>query len=164
MFYLASGYEDRVGEVFESRVTRLNAWKGARVQRMHVRARMGAGAEHWNARACALGCLALERAHGRGSGARAWARTGVWRAGAQLYAQACARACSDRQREQLTLKPVMQMWSQRCPRRSKLDFSDCFLSCLGAPEIPVIFICRDLISKDLKSVSETFKALLGRSR
>ncbi|PKI71781.1 hypothetical protein CRG98_007797 [Punica granatum] len=40
--YLASGYEERVGEVFESRVTRLNAWKGARVQRMHVQARMGA--------------------------------------------------------------------------------------------------------------------------
>ncbi|OWM65553.1 hypothetical protein CDL15_Pgr023823 [Punica granatum] len=39
MFYLASGYEERVGEVFESRETRLNAWKGARVQRMHVRAR-----------------------------------------------------------------------------------------------------------------------------
>ncbi|PKI53183.1 hypothetical protein CRG98_026424 [Punica granatum] len=41
VIYLASGYEERVGEVFESRVTRLNAWKGARVQRMHVRARMG---------------------------------------------------------------------------------------------------------------------------
>ncbi|OWM74320.1 hypothetical protein CDL15_Pgr013224 [Punica granatum] len=34
MFYLASGYEERVGRVFESRVTRLNAWKGARVQRI----------------------------------------------------------------------------------------------------------------------------------
>ncbi|OWM66619.1 hypothetical protein CDL15_Pgr005056 [Punica granatum] len=42
MFYLASGCKERVGEVFESRVTRLNAWKGAREQRMHVRARMGA--------------------------------------------------------------------------------------------------------------------------
>ncbi|PKI59449.1 hypothetical protein CRG98_020208 [Punica granatum] len=60
MFYLASGYEERVREVFESRVTRLNAWKGARVQRMHVWARMGAGA--------------------RGRSARACARTGVWHA------------------------------------------------------------------------------------
>ncbi|PKI71837.1 hypothetical protein CRG98_007776 [Punica granatum] len=37
VIYLASGYEERVGEVFESRVTRLNAWKGARVQRKQVR-------------------------------------------------------------------------------------------------------------------------------
>ncbi|PKI41860.1 hypothetical protein CRG98_037730 [Punica granatum] len=42
MFYLALGCEERVGKEFESRVTRLNAWKGAQVQRMHVRARMGA--------------------------------------------------------------------------------------------------------------------------
>ncbi|PKI58477.1 hypothetical protein CRG98_021130, partial [Punica granatum] len=36
VIYLASGYEERVGEVFESRVTRLNAWKSAWVQGMHV--------------------------------------------------------------------------------------------------------------------------------
>ncbi|PKI34769.1 hypothetical protein CRG98_044836 [Punica granatum] len=55
MFYLASGYEERVGEVFESRETRLNAWKCARVQRMHVRARIGARehAGRASARACA---------------------------------------------------------------------------------------------------------------
>ncbi|PKI38932.1 hypothetical protein CRG98_040704 [Punica granatum] len=41
MLYLASGYEERVGELFESRMTWLNAWKGAPVQRMHVRAKMG---------------------------------------------------------------------------------------------------------------------------
>ncbi|PKI70880.1 hypothetical protein CRG98_008771 [Punica granatum] len=33
MLYQASRYEERVGEVFESRVTRLNVWKDARVQR-----------------------------------------------------------------------------------------------------------------------------------
>ncbi|PKI56844.1 hypothetical protein CRG98_022802 [Punica granatum] len=65
---------------------------------------------------------------------------------------------------ELTLKPVMQMWSQSRPRRLKLDFSYCFLSCLGAPEIIVISICRDRTSADLKCTSETFKALLGRSR
>ncbi|PKI73428.1 hypothetical protein CRG98_006198 [Punica granatum] len=37
VIYLVSGYEERVGEVFESQVTRLNAWKDARVQRMHIR-------------------------------------------------------------------------------------------------------------------------------
>ncbi|PKI69598.1 hypothetical protein CRG98_010011 [Punica granatum] len=69
-----------------------------------------------------------------------------------------------RQREQLSLKPIMQTWSRRCPRRSKLDFSDCFLSFLGTPEITMISVCRDWISKDLKSVHETSKALLGRFR
>ncbi|PKI37510.1 hypothetical protein CRG98_042108 [Punica granatum] len=34
MLYHASRYEERVGEVFESRVTWLNAWKGAQEQRM----------------------------------------------------------------------------------------------------------------------------------
>ncbi|PKI60793.1 hypothetical protein CRG98_018782 [Punica granatum] len=62
VIYLASGYEERVREVFESRVTRLNAWKSARVQ----------GACGWSARetgrragmqACALAC-ASERARG----------------------------------------------------------------------------------------------------
>ncbi|PKI60794.1 hypothetical protein CRG98_018783 [Punica granatum] len=72
-------------------------------------------------------------------------------------------ACS-RQREQLTLKSVMQTWSRRCLRRPKLDFSDYFLSCLGAREITVISVCRDQASKDLKSVSETSKIQLGRSR
>ncbi|OWM72784.1 hypothetical protein CDL15_Pgr024836 [Punica granatum] len=43
MLYLASGYKKRVGEVFESRVTRLNAWKGARVQRMHDWQRWASG-------------------------------------------------------------------------------------------------------------------------
>ncbi|PKI73037.1 hypothetical protein CRG98_006532 [Punica granatum] len=41
VIYLTSRYEERVGEVFKSRGTRLNAWKGARVQRIHVWARMG---------------------------------------------------------------------------------------------------------------------------
>ncbi|PKI60736.1 hypothetical protein CRG98_018856 [Punica granatum] len=59
MLYLASGYEVRVVEVFESRVTRLNAWKSARVQRMHVQARMRAGGA---------------RAHGRARGRAACAR------------------------------------------------------------------------------------------
>ncbi|PKI70258.1 hypothetical protein CRG98_009335 [Punica granatum] len=54
--------------------------------------------------------------------------------------------------------------SRRCSRRSKLDFLDCFLSCLGAPEITVISVCRDWISKNLKIVPETSKALLERSR
>ncbi|OWM87869.1 hypothetical protein CDL15_Pgr008315 [Punica granatum] len=43
MFYLASGYEERVREESEGRVTRLNAWKGARVQRMHVRQGLALG-------------------------------------------------------------------------------------------------------------------------
>ncbi|PKI36780.1 hypothetical protein CRG98_042826 [Punica granatum] len=43
VIYLALGYEERVGEVFESQVTQLNTWKGARVQRMHARVRMGIG-------------------------------------------------------------------------------------------------------------------------
>ncbi|PKI38854.1 hypothetical protein CRG98_040754 [Punica granatum] len=58
MFYLASGYEERVGEVFESPVTRLNAWKRARVLRMHVRARKAARKDVWRAgraRWCAIG-------------------------------------------------------------------------------------------------------------
>ncbi|OWM87876.1 hypothetical protein CDL15_Pgr008322 [Punica granatum] len=43
MFYLASGYEERVGEVFESRVTQLNAWKDVQVQGQHVRASLAHG-------------------------------------------------------------------------------------------------------------------------
>ncbi|PKI72249.1 hypothetical protein CRG98_007323 [Punica granatum] len=80
MFYLASGYEVRVGEVFESRETRLNAWKGARVQRMHVRARMGArGArEHvglargW--RTCARACTQLAYVRDSARGGQTCAR------------------------------------------------------------------------------------------
>ncbi|PKI73124.1 hypothetical protein CRG98_006466 [Punica granatum] len=65
VIYLVSGYEERVGEVFESRVTRLNAWKGARVQGMHVRVRMGARED-------------VRRASKRGSARRACAS---WRFG-----------------------------------------------------------------------------------
>ncbi|OWM84585.1 hypothetical protein CDL15_Pgr014155 [Punica granatum] len=43
MFYLASGYEERVGEVFESRVTQLNAWKDIRVKGQHVPASLASG-------------------------------------------------------------------------------------------------------------------------
>ncbi|OWM77800.1 hypothetical protein CDL15_Pgr017499 [Punica granatum] len=76
MFYLASGYEERVEEVFESRVTWLNAWNGAQVQRMHARARMGTGAR------------------GRSAGAREHARWGVWRVVDRSLAlgRACERA------------------------------------------------------------------------
>ncbi|PKI53263.1 hypothetical protein CRG98_026343 [Punica granatum] len=56
----------------------------------------------------------------------------------------------------------MQLWSRRRPRRPELDFLECFLSCLGAPKITVISVCRDGISKDLKSTPEASKALLGR--
>ncbi|PKI75091.1 hypothetical protein CRG98_004565 [Punica granatum] len=52
MLCLASGYKKRVGEVFESQVTRLNAWKGARVQRVHVWAHGQAGVctgDRWQA-------------------------------------------------------------------------------------------------------------------
>ncbi|PKI63424.1 hypothetical protein CRG98_016091 [Punica granatum] len=37
MLYLASGYKERVGEGFESWVTRLNSWKDVRVQGCSVR-------------------------------------------------------------------------------------------------------------------------------
>ncbi|PKI38938.1 hypothetical protein CRG98_040670 [Punica granatum] len=43
------------------------------------------------------------------------------------------------------------------PRRLAMEF-------LSTPEITVISVCRDQTSKVLKSVSETFKELLGRSR
>ncbi|OWM82719.1 hypothetical protein CDL15_Pgr014207 [Punica granatum] len=75
MFYLASGYEERVGEVFESRVTRLNAWKSARVQRMHVRpgwacgSTSGVRAGHAGAR---QGTLACSRARGMRAGVRGY--------------------------------------------------------------------------------------------
>ncbi|OWM76614.1 hypothetical protein CDL15_Pgr009179 [Punica granatum] len=38
MLYLASGYEERVGEGFENRVTRWNPRKDVRVHKVHVRA------------------------------------------------------------------------------------------------------------------------------
>ncbi|PKI77386.1 hypothetical protein CRG98_002216 [Punica granatum] len=66
--------------------------------------------------------------------------------------------------EQLTLKSVLQMWSGRRPWRPKLDFSDCYLRCLGDPEINVISVCRKRTYKDLENASETFKALLGKTR
>ncbi|PKI59687.1 hypothetical protein CRG98_019920, partial [Punica granatum] len=81
VIYLASGYEERVGEVFESRVTPLNAWKDARVQRMHVwgarctgnaagmHGRRAACAKHGQARGRARAC-ACARA---GALACAWA-------------------------------------------------------------------------------------------
>ncbi|PKI77706.1 hypothetical protein CRG98_001900 [Punica granatum] len=75
-FYLASGYEERVGEVFESRATRLNARKSARVKGMHIRgARRTGRAAGVNGRRA--GVRAGARAAGaRGSG-RAWARGGA---------------------------------------------------------------------------------------
>ncbi|PKI71849.1 hypothetical protein CRG98_007788 [Punica granatum] len=82
MLYLASGYEEGVGEGFESRMTRLTAWKGARVQRMHVRARMGAqlGArEHAQARR-GLGAREGARALGRCTGGHKDARGAAGRA------------------------------------------------------------------------------------
>ncbi|PKI70849.1 hypothetical protein CRG98_008740 [Punica granatum] len=57
----ATGYEKRVGEVFKSRVTRLNAWKSARVQ--------------GHARSGSLAHGRAARVHGRRTG-------GVRRAGA----------------------------------------------------------------------------------
>ncbi|PKI49255.1 hypothetical protein CRG98_030364 [Punica granatum] len=78
-----SGYEERVGEVFESRVTRLNAWKGARVQRMHVRARMGAGLgvrEHARAR----------QGVRRGEGAQARGRSERGRAACRRALEYCS--------------------------------------------------------------------------
>ncbi|OWM76938.1 hypothetical protein CDL15_Pgr011663 [Punica granatum] len=55
MFYLASGYEERVEEVFQSQVTRLATWKGARVQRMRSgKEGRAAGAQGARARLCAL--------------------------------------------------------------------------------------------------------------
>ncbi|OWM76427.1 hypothetical protein CDL15_Pgr023970 [Punica granatum] len=76
MIYLASEYEERVGEVFESQVTRLNAWKGARVQRMHVRARMGARED---IRPAGVRGCARAYASARGTRGHAWQRaaTGV---------------------------------------------------------------------------------------
>ncbi|PKI48633.1 hypothetical protein CRG98_030961 [Punica granatum] len=56
----------------------------------------------------------------------------------------------------------LKMWSWRRPRRPKLVFSYCFLSCSGDPEITVISVCRKQTFKDLKNTSETFKALLKR--
>ncbi|OWM63500.1 hypothetical protein CDL15_Pgr026260 [Punica granatum] len=76
MFYLASGCEERVGEVFESRVTMLNAWKGARVlgcKGMHV----------WGARRTG-GREQARGAHGQSAEVRERASWGVWRAGARL--------------------------------------------------------------------------------
>ncbi|PKI71964.1 hypothetical protein CRG98_007647 [Punica granatum] len=72
MFYLASGCEERVEEEFESRVTRLNIWKGARVQRMHVRqgwacGRTSGAQAHGQAR---CRCAGARRARGRCEGAR----------------------------------------------------------------------------------------------
>ncbi|PKI54482.1 hypothetical protein CRG98_025124 [Punica granatum] len=79
VIYLASGYEERVGEVFESRVTRLNAWKDARVQRMHV----------WGARCMGSTAEVHSRSAGRagvrgarGMRGRARACAGVRAAGA----------------------------------------------------------------------------------
>ncbi|PKI63139.1 hypothetical protein CRG98_016471 [Punica granatum] len=49
MFYLASGCEERVREVFESRVTRLNAWSGARActfRELGARGRVGRHSGH----------------------------------------------------------------------------------------------------------------------
>ncbi|OWM76621.1 hypothetical protein CDL15_Pgr009186 [Punica granatum] len=60
MFYLASGYEERVGEGFESRVTWWNPWKDVRVQGQHVR--MG-----WDAQLNVHGCAqARQRAQACG--------------------------------------------------------------------------------------------------
>ncbi|PKI62261.1 hypothetical protein CRG98_017341 [Punica granatum] len=42
MLYLASGYEERVGEGFESWVNRWDPWKDVRVQGQHVRVSCGA--------------------------------------------------------------------------------------------------------------------------
>ncbi|OWM70536.1 hypothetical protein CDL15_Pgr021951 [Punica granatum] len=77
MLYLASRYEERVVEVFESRVTRLNAWKSARVQRMHVRARMRAGG--------------MRQARGRCAGTRQGTRARGVRAGGARELAAGAR-------------------------------------------------------------------------
>ncbi|PKI65863.1 hypothetical protein CRG98_013744 [Punica granatum] len=64
VIYLASGYKERVREVFESRVTRLNAWKGARVQGMHVRVRWA----HGRTSGTRVGAWTRGKAHGRARG------------------------------------------------------------------------------------------------
>ncbi|PKI78402.1 hypothetical protein CRG98_001223 [Punica granatum] len=104
MLYLASGYEERVGEVFVSRVTRLNAWKGARVQRMHDQQRWargrtsGARTGTWACGWCAGRRRARQRARSGRRRARQQARAGErdhararWgRAG--VHGSKCARA------------------------------------------------------------------------
>ncbi|PKI75560.1 hypothetical protein CRG98_004048, partial [Punica granatum] len=72
---------ERVGEVFESRVTRLNAWKDARVQRMHVRGARctGSVAGMHGRRARYAGARPGPRTCRRAHGARVRAR-GAWHA------------------------------------------------------------------------------------
>ncbi|PKI64541.1 hypothetical protein CRG98_015104 [Punica granatum] len=98
MSYLASGYEERVGEVFESRVTRLNAWKDAWVQRRPVqgarctgsaagvhRRRTGARAD---TRLCAWGVRG--RSGWRTAGTRLWSLRGF------LEGECLERVCKRR--------------------------------------------------------------------
>ncbi|PKI58349.1 hypothetical protein CRG98_021257 [Punica granatum] len=81
VIYLDSGYEERVGEVFESRVTRLNAWKDARVQRMHIRVCTDVGFAGRHAGACASAWLGTREASGTREGAQACAQGVRGRAG-----------------------------------------------------------------------------------
>ncbi|OWM87268.1 hypothetical protein CDL15_Pgr022211 [Punica granatum] len=76
MFYLASRYEERVEKVFESRVTLMNAWKSARVQRLHVR-------QEW----------ACERTSGARAG-HAGVRQGSRLAGVHASTRLCAGSTS----------------------------------------------------------------------
>ncbi|PKI41990.1 hypothetical protein CRG98_037608 [Punica granatum] len=106
MFYLASGYEERVEEVFDHRETRLNAWKGARVQRMHVRARMGArGPQEQAGRASARrrARQARECAGVRGDGGHARGRARGFRT-CMLEARLCSGTVHPRARSSPKLK------------------------------------------------------------
>ncbi|PKI67612.1 hypothetical protein CRG98_011992 [Punica granatum] len=90
MEYIASGYKERVGEGFESRVTRWNPWKDVRVHGQHVRAswdarldvhehaqaREGAQAHGWTRGQAREVVVRAGRAWG-GTGARCAGRTGA---------------------------------------------------------------------------------------
>ncbi|OWM74323.1 hypothetical protein CDL15_Pgr013227 [Punica granatum] len=96
MLYLASGYEERVEEVFESRVTRLNPWKGVRVQGKH--ARMG-----WEAR---MDMHGRDRELRNVSGARAQRVDVVTGAGACTRTDEREGVCARGDAERLALELV----------------------------------------------------------
>ncbi|PKI67457.1 hypothetical protein CRG98_012041 [Punica granatum] len=77
VIYLASGYEERIGEVFESRVTRWNPRKDVRVHKVHVRASWARGWACTGVRNARAGPQAEARGAGDRAGARLGAAAGV---------------------------------------------------------------------------------------
>ncbi|PKI67439.1 hypothetical protein CRG98_012168 [Punica granatum] len=91
VFYLASGCEERVGEGFESRVTRWNPRKDVRVHKVHVRASYTARMDvrgHGHPREGAQ--RAVERTGRRGKDTGVWASVSTDVRTSGTYEHACA--------------------------------------------------------------------------